>query len=73
MGHKYNKRDGAWSMHYPYCDTTTVVRTCPICGFMQPLDVMALHIVDFSHCPKCKAKLDVPKKLGTVNQYKIKG
>lgn len=64
MGHKYNKRDGTWQMMYRFHDTTTVIRTCPKCGFSQPLDFILLGMVDFSACPKCHAKLDVPKKFG---------
>lgn len=71
MSSKYNKRDGTWSMSYAFNDTTTIIRTCPICKFSQPLDVRALAIVDFSHCPKCQAKLDIPNKMGTVTKYKV--
>ena len=73
MGHKYNRRDGTWGMHYALHDTTTIIRSCPICKYSQPLDMRALHIVDFSQCPRCKAKLDVPKKMGFIDSYKLKG
>lgn len=71
MSSKYNKRDGTWSMSYALHDTTTIIRSCPVCKFSQPLDVGALAIVDFSHCPKCQAKLDIPKKMGAVTKYKV--
>lgn len=61
MGHKYVKRDGTWQMLYAYCDTSTIIRTCPVCKFSQPLDRRVLHIVDFKQCPKCHAVLDLPK------------
>ena len=64
MGHKYIKRDGTWKMMYRFNDTTTIIRTCPVCQFSQPLDSRVLHIVDFTHCPKCQAILDIPKKIG---------
>ena len=63
MGHKYIKRDGTWNMSYRFGDTSTIIRMCPKCYFAQPLDANMLGIVDFSQCPKCKAKLDIPKKL----------
>lgn len=64
MGHKYIKRDGVWNMRFYYGDKSTVIRACPKCGFSQPLDASMLHIVDFSKCPECQAKLDIPKKMG---------
>ncbi len=64
MGHKYIKRDGTWKMQYAFHDTTTIIRTCPCCKFSQPLDARMLGIVDFKTCPKCKALLDIPKKIG---------
>ena len=63
MGHKYVKRDGTWNMYFKWCDSTTVIRTCPICEFSQPLDANMLSIIDFSKCPKCQAKLDLPKHI----------
>ena len=64
MGHKYIKRDGTWDMSLKYGDSTTIIRACPKCGFAQPLDTRMLNIVDFSKCPKCNARLDIPKKVG---------
>ena len=64
MGHKYIKRDGTWNMSYRWGDTSTIIRACPKCGFAQPLDARMLHIIDFSKCPKCQARLDIPKKMG---------
>lgn len=63
MGHKYVKRDGEWQMMFRYGDSTTVIRTCPKCQFSQPLDTMMLGIINFKNCPKCGARLDLPKKL----------
>ena len=64
MGHKYIKRDGTWKMMYPYSDTTTIIRSCPVCGFSQPVDARVIGLMDFRSCPKCKAVLDIPKKIG---------
>ena len=68
MGHKYIKRDGTWIMSFKYAsdnvvDESTVIRVCPVCKFIQPLDANMLHIIDFSQCPQCHAKLDIPKKM----------
>ena len=64
MGHKYNRRDGTWRFMYRFNDTTTLIRTCPKCNYSQPLDVNLLQFVKFDICPRCKAKLDIPKKIG---------
>lgn len=64
MGHKYIKRDGTWKMMYRFNDTTTIIRTCPVCQYSQPLDASAIGLMDFRTCPKCKALLDIPKKIG---------
>jgi len=61
---RYNHRDGTWHLMYKWCDTSTIIRTCPICGFSQPIDSRMIGLMDFRTCPKCKAKLDIPKKLG---------
>lgn len=63
MSHKYIRRAGTWGMRFKFNDTTTVIRTCPICNFTQPLDVSMLQYVDFSKCPKCNSLLDIPKKI----------
>lgn len=63
MGHKYIKRDGTWDMSFRYGDTSTVIRVCPKCGFAQPLDANMLGIIDFSKCPQCQARLDIPKTI----------
>ena len=63
MGHKYNRRDGTWQIMFKYCDSTTIIRTCPKCQFNQPLDVRMLEIINFTNCPKCNAKLDLPKNI----------
>lgn len=63
MGHKYNKRDGTWHLMYKWADTTTIIRTCPICEYSQPIDARTIGLVDFRACPKCNSKLDIPKKI----------
>lgn len=63
MGHKYIKRDGTWKLAYRYCDTTTIIRSCPICSFSQPIDSRVIGLMDFRSCPQCKALLDIPKKI----------
>lgn len=64
MGHKYIKYDGEWNMSFRYGDASTVIRVCPKCQFAQPLDANMLGVVDFSKCPRCQAKLCMPKKIG---------
>ena len=63
MSHKYIKRDGTWDMSFRYGDTSTVIRVCPKCAFAQPLDANMLGIIDFSKCPQCQARLDLPKTI----------
>lgn len=66
MSHKYNRRDGEWKLLYRYNDSAspTLIRTCPKCGFTQPLSMDFLAIINFKKCPQCQAKLDIPKKIG---------
>ena len=63
MGHKYNRRDGTWQLISSSKGTDLVVRQCPICGFSQPLNAFSLGMAEFSQCPKCRSKLDLPKKI----------
>ena len=62
MGHKYNKRDGTWRMHYRFCDTTTIVRTCPKCGFYKGVDTSKKEIANKVEEKKAPKKAKTTKK-----------
>lgn len=62
MSRKYVSYDGEWNMSFRYGDSKVLIRSCPKCNFAQPMDPLMLGVFDFTHCPKCNARLSVPKK-----------
>ena len=63
MGHKFIKKDGTWDMWYAKDQEGVIYRACPKCKFVQPMDSRMVGIFNFKECPRCHAKLDLPKKI----------